>query len=218
MSQESTSVLAILDLRQQRRTLIVGVAVAAPIMLLLGWSVYLGTATINGVMPPLERLSFALRCIAVAVLLGLLPAIEAVSHERLSSQAIDPLEGTETRRLRVNLRYLQNTLEQTVLFASGLLGLAGYSTSPGAMRVVVATTVTWIVARWAFWIGYHVGPRFRGVGLTGMAQSLLVLLYVCGRFGWEWGGPVGLGVTIGPFLAIELYLVAVTRRPPRPMG
>ena len=83
------------------------------------------------------------------------------------------------------------------------------------MRAVVATTVTWVAARWAFWIGYHIGPRYRSVGLTGMAQSLVVLLYVCGRFGWDWGGLVGLTLTIGPFVAIEIYLVAVTRRPPR---
>jgi len=205
----------VLSTIKQRRTLILGVAASLPITILLWIAVYLNIPPISGATLPIDRISFALRCVAVAVLLGLLLAIEAVSHERLGGAAIDPLDGNETRRLRVNLGYLQNTLEQTVLFASGLLGLAWYCTSAGAMRAVVATTVTWIAARWAFWIGYYIGPRYRSIGLTGMAQSLVVLLYVCGRFGWEWGGLAGLGLTIGPIVAIEIYLVAVTRRPPR---
>jgi hypothetical protein len=63
----------------------------------------------------------------LAVLFCLVLGVEAVAHERLSSPAFDPLAGFETRRFRVNQRYLQNTLEQFIVFAVGLFGLAAHS-------------------------------------------------------------------------------------------
>ena len=66
------------------------------------------------------------------------------------------------------------------------------------MRAVVATTVVWIVSRAAFWIGYHRGPQYRSVGLTGMVQSMLVLLYDCGRFGYDVAGHRGRGDPADP--------------------
>ncbi|WP_410968141.1 hypothetical protein, partial [Salmonella sp. SAL04281] len=81
--------------------------------------------------------------------------IEAVAHERFQSPAIDPLAGFTTRRLTINLRYLQHTLEQLVVFLPGLFGLAYYCDSGAAMRAVTATTIVWILNRIAFWVGYH---------------------------------------------------------------
>jgi hypothetical protein len=82
-------------------------------------------------LPPLggmddlgARMLVALKCVAVATLFCFVAGIEAVAHERLQSNAFDPLQGHQTTRLRVNLRYLQNTLEQLVVFAVGLSGLA----------------------------------------------------------------------------------------------
>src|SRR3954452_22001947 len=60
----------------------------------------------------------ALACSAVAALLALVAGVEAVAHERLVTAAIDPLAGVETRRLRVNFRYLSNTVEQYIVFAT----------------------------------------------------------------------------------------------------
>ncbi len=72
-------------------------------------------------VPAMDRQAFALGCIGAALLLTLLPGIEAVAHERLFSPAIDPLAGKDSKRLIVNQRFVQNTLEQSVLFAAGLL-------------------------------------------------------------------------------------------------
>jgi hypothetical protein len=60
-----------------------------------------------------------------------------VAHERLSSAAFDPLSGFETQRLRINQRYLQNTLEQIVVFGAALFGLAVYASDGAAMRAVL---------------------------------------------------------------------------------
>jgi uncharacterized MAPEG superfamily protein len=153
---------------------------------------------------------FTLKCCCLAVLFCLVTGVEAVAHERLSSPAFDPLSGFETRRLRVNQRYLQNTLEQILVFAAGLFCLAAYSPDGSAMRAVLATTIVWILARAAFWIGYHRSAAMRGLGAPGMALSMIVLLYVAGRIGYEAGGFVGAAVPVVAFLAIEAFLFRAT--------
>ncbi|MGO9237743.1 MAG: hypothetical protein ACLP4V_28025 [Methylocella sp.] len=48
--------------------------------------------------------------------------------------------------------------------------------------------MVWIVTRAAFWVGYHYGSHYRALGAPGMMQSILVLLYVCGHFGYGYRG------------------------------
>jgi hypothetical protein len=102
------------------------------------------------------------------------------------------------------------------VFVVGLFGLAAYSPNGYAMRAVLATTVVWILARFAFWIGYHRSAAMRGLGAPGMALSMIVLLYVAGRVGFEVGGFVGAVVPVAAFLAIEAILFRrhCRRRPP----
>jgi len=201
------------NLTVQRRTIVIAIAATMPAALLVWLALRFLLPDIPGMEQPVSRLGFALGAVAIAVLLALLPGVEAVAHERLVTPAIDPLAGYETQRMRVNLRYLQNTLEQTMVFAGGLLPLAWYCADGSAMRAVVATTVVWILTRWAFWIGYHRSPLLRGLGAAGMLQSLLVLLYVAYRFGSAYGGMAGGLAPVVAFLGIEALLFAVTARP-----
>jgi hypothetical protein len=157
------------------------------------------------------RMLFALKCVAVATLFCLVAGVEAVAHERLQSPAFDPLQGHETRRLLVNLRYLQNTLEQLIVFAVALFGLAAYMTDGQSMRAVLATTVVWIGGRFAFWIGYHRSAAMRGIGAPGTLAALLALLYVVWRIGDEVAGPTGGWTLTGCFLVLEGVLFWSTR-------
>jgi hypothetical protein len=129
----------------------------------------------------------------------------------LRSPAIDPLAGYETRRMTINLRYLQNTLEQLLVFLPGLFGLAYYCDSGAAMRAVSATTFVWIAGRFAFWIGYHQGALHRAAGAPGMALAMLVLLYVGARFGDELAGWPGAAALLVLFFAGEAILVLTTK-------
>lgn len=164
-------------------------------------------------LPPVavDPVRFVLGCIGTAALLALLPGIEAVAHERLFSRAIDPLAGADSRRLIVNQRYVSNTLEQFWIFAPGLALLGAYA---GDLRAVAATTITWILGRWAFWIGYHRDPVLRGIGASSLAQSLIVLAWGVGAFGHALAGGTGVAALLGPFVVIEAYLFAILRRPP----
>jgi hypothetical protein len=158
---------------------------------------------------------FGLKCWCLAVLFCLVTGVEAVAHERLVSPAFDPLADFQTRRLRVNQRYLQNTVEQVIVLAAALFGLTTYCPSGSAMRAVVATTAVWITARFAFWIGYHQSAAMRGLGAPGMALSMVVLVYVASRFGYDLAGPIGGAAPVAAFLAIEAVLFWATRPLPR---
>lgn len=169
-------------------------------------------------LPPLSgmdsldaRMVVALKCTAAATLFCFVAGIEAVAHERLQSAAFDPLAGSETKRLRVNLRYLQNTLEQLIVFAVGLFGLAAYLTSGSSMRILPAVMVIWILNRYAFWIGYHRSAAMRGLGAPSMAVSLIMLLYVVARIGGDVAGSAGMVTAVGGYLAVEAVLFWKTR-------
>jgi len=197
--------------RRQRNAGIVYIAFGIVVALALWFGVTRYLPPLAGMDDLGARMILTLKCFGAAVLFCLVTGVEAVAHERLSSPAFDPLSGFETRRLRVNQRYLQNTLEQTVVFAAALFGLAAYSPGGEAMRAVVAMTVIWIVGRLAFWIGYHQSAAMRGLGAPGMALSMIVLIYVVARFGGDLYGEVGAAAAVAAFLLFEAVLFWATR-------
>ena len=189
----------------QRRTTMSGIAVSAPATLLLWWLLWKYLPDPIGA----NRLRVAIQCCAVAALFSVVAGVEAVAHERLFTAAIDPLAGVETKRMRVNFRFLSNTVEQYVVFAAGLLALWLYASA----KILVIVTIVWVLARWAFWIGYHRSPLLRGVGAPGMLQSMIVLLYVAYRFGTDsYGSAAGIAL-LAAFAILEAILFwGVTRR------
>jgi hypothetical protein len=195
----------------QLRAGIAAIAVGAVVAVAMWLAITRLMAPLAGMETLAARMLLTLECCCVAALFCLVAGVEAVAHERLSSPAFDPLVGFETRRLRVNLRYLQNTLEQFVVFTFALFGLAAYSPNGGAMRAVVAATVIWIAARFAFWIGYHRSAAMRGLGAPGMALSMILLIYVASRFGHDLAGLPGAIAPIAAFLALEAVLFWSTR-------
>jgi hypothetical protein len=109
----------------------------------------------------------------------------------------------------VNFRYLSNTVEQFIVYAVGLLGLALYASS----QVLIIITIVWVLMRWAFWVGYHKSPLLRGLGAPGMLQSMIVLLYVAYRFGNDaYGQAAGIALLV-LFAIIEAILFWAVKRP-----
>jgi len=200
------------DPAAQRRTVLAGMAVAGPAAALAWLGVYRlvpAAAIARGASDPIR---FALGWLAVAVLLCLVTGVEAIAHRRLFTPAIDPLAGAEPPAMKVDQRYLQQTLEQTLVFAVGLFGLAAFAAPEAAARAIAATSVVWILSRWAFWIGYRRAPRFRAPGLVGMVQSLLVLLWVAWQFGNAAAGRPWGALPVALFLAIEALLLVQAAR------
>jgi uncharacterized membrane protein YecN with MAPEG domain len=108
----------------------------------------------------------ALACAALLPMACVLNAMVLVQmRQRARSGAVDPLAGNDDRLLRVNQRVLTNTVEQLAGFAPSLLALAA-GVAPGWMRHVVATGLTFAVARLVFWAGYLQGPATRAPGMA----------------------------------------------------
>jgi hypothetical protein len=199
------------DRRKERRSGIAAIAVSGAVSIVLWFALMRLLPPLTGMDDAGARMLVALKCVVVATLFALVAGVEAVAHERLQSDAFDPLAGHQTKRLQVNLRYLQNTLEQTLIFAVALFGLAAYMTSGEAMRAVPAVTVIWVVNRYAFWIGYHRSAAMRGLGAPSMAVSLIVLLYVVALIGADVAGTAGTVALLGLFIAVEAVLFLKTR-------
>lgn len=188
-----------------RGTIVIAVALSLPVAIGAWVALRFG-------LPPIaaDPMLFALQSTGAAILLALVTLVEAVAHERLYHPSIDPLAGADSRRLEVNRRCLQNTLEQTMVFVPGLFLLAHYADD---LRAVAATAIVWTLGRCAFWIGYQLGPMWRGLGVFSMFQSLLVLSYGVARFGFDMAGWPGVAMLLGPFVAIEAYLFIALRKP-----
>jgi hypothetical protein len=128
----------------------------------------LGVETLAG------RLAFAARWLAFAAL-PLFTMVAAVANARFLGEAIDPTRGAEDRTMVVNGRVADNTTQQTVLFAAGLLGLAA-SLEPEQMGLIRAAAVVFVAARILFWIGYRIHPLYRARGYSSTACLNLGLL------------------------------------------
>lgn len=121
-----------------------------------------------------DRLAYAARWVAFAAL-PLFAMVAAVGNARFLGEAIDPTLGAEDRKTVVNGRVADNTTQQFLLFAAGLLGLAA-SLGPENMGVVRAAATVFVVCRIAFWIGYRIHPLHRAFGFASTAYLNLGLL------------------------------------------
>jgi hypothetical protein len=200
-----------LDWRGERRKGMGAIAAASVVAAALWFGIYEYSPPLAGMETLGARMLVALKCLVIATLFCFVAGVEAVAHERLQSPAFDPLLGDDTRRLRVNLRYLQNTLEQTIVLGVALFGLAAYLDSGESMRAVIATAVVWIASRFAFWIGYHRSAAMRGIGAPGMMATMIAILYVAWRIGDELAGPAAGWAFVAAFLALEGVLFWGTR-------
>ena len=129
-----------------------------------------------------ETLSLAARWLT-APGLCLLAGIGFTANRRfLNPKAIDGDQPPGDRGFEINLRYSQNTLEQTVLAAIAWLGLA--ATAPSRAAVLLpALAALFAAGRLTFWLGYLYAPWARafGLGLT-FYPTAAILLWLTPRF------------------------------------
>ncbi|HEY8077167.1 MAG TPA: MAPEG family protein [Labilithrix sp.] len=125
-------------------------------------------------LPLADRLGLAARC-AVFPALTLMAGVLAVANGRYRSAAIDPLTCEATPAMRVDQRYLQNTLEQLVLHVVALFAVAADG-SPLGMRLLPGLAACFVVGRAAFWLLYRRDPMKRGPGFSMTMQPTAVAL------------------------------------------
>jgi len=111
-----------------------------------------------------NRLAFALKCNALAVL-PLVAMLASIGNARALSEAIDPTLGKEDAKIRIDIRVAANTLEQFILFATASMAVAAASGGP-EVRIVGAAAIAFVLMRIAFWIGYRINPLYRAFGFA----------------------------------------------------
>jgi len=150
-----------------------------------GWLANPGTAaaaaiayvllpTPEGMDTSFARVMLALRWLPVAML----PYVSAclyIMGARFHEGSHDPLDGTESQRLRTHCRAMQNTLEQLVWFGVCLLAVAA-QIEPPMVKLVPIACVLFAVARFVYWRGYlRSGTLGRALGVH-MTMSINVPL------------------------------------------
>jgi hypothetical protein len=111
------------------------------------------------------RLVFAAKWLLVPGV-SLLIGIAMVANRRFfSADGIDGTRAPASPGLEINLRYNQNTLEQTLLVVIAWPLLALWLPAP-RLGLIPVLAVLFGASRAAFWIGYHIAPWARAFGFA----------------------------------------------------
>lgn len=121
-----------------------------------------------------ERLAYALHWAVLPAIL-FFAMVGAVGNARFFSEAIDPTLGKENHKMVIDGRVADNTLQQLVLFLIGMLALA-VSLPADRLSIVAAVSITFVIVRIAFWIGYRIQPVYRAFGFASTAYLNLGML------------------------------------------
>lgn len=114
--------------------------------------------------------------------LALLFGVGLTANQRFFvPDAIDGSRTPENRLLEINLRYNQNTLEQTVLAAIAWAGLA-LALPADRLGLIPVLAALFGIGRVLFFIGYLVAPVGRAIGFGfSMYPSAVALLWLAWR-------------------------------------
>ncbi len=151
-----------------RRQLLVGLGMVIAVAVLLLLSRMPGLAV--HFAPPAgdddgARLAYVARWMLVPALC-LLAGIGMTANRRFfSDDGIDGSRKPDSRSLEINLRYNQNTLEQTMLAAVAWSGLA-LALPHERLSLIAMLAVVFALGRVAFWLGYLIAPWARAFGFA----------------------------------------------------
>lgn len=151
-----------------RRKQVVGIAGALPAFVVVVLTLEHASNVFAWVSLPEDnlagRLGFAVRWMllpGVCLLLGVVIA----GRRGFVPDAIDGTRTPASRSLEINLRYNQNTLEQTILACIAWASLA--TTLPVVSLVLLPAMATlFTIGRVAFWVGYLIHPMGRAFGMV----------------------------------------------------
>lgn len=162
------------DLAAARRKSAIGLVIGS----LAGWAIFFlifGLFAAPAAAAKADRLGFAAQWLLLIALL-ILGMTMIIGLLRNFSPAIDPTLNQEPRHVDVSRRALTNTVEQSLIFA--LLAFAVSAAAPaGALGVLAALTVMFVVSRIVFWLGYLAGPYYRTYGVMTFQINLVMAVW-----------------------------------------
>jgi hypothetical protein len=163
-----------------RRKQLLGILGALPGFIVVGWvilhagSLFSSTAMTSG--DSASRMAFAVGWMSIPGLCLLLGVIIA-ARRGFVADAIDGTRTPASHSLEINLRYNQNTVEQTLLACIAWMGLA-ICLPPADLVLIPAMATLFAIGRVTFWIGYLIHPMARSFGMV------LTVLPTLGSYAW----------------------------------
>ena len=161
-------------MNRDQRAVGIGAASGVISMLLLVWLLS------SAIAPPViadtagDRLAYAVRWATLPAAL-LFAMYGAIGNARFFSEAIDPTLGKESHRMVVDGRVADNSTQQFLLFLVGSLALS--VTLPAhRLSIIAAVSITFVICRIAFWIGYRIKPVYRAFGFASTAYMNVGML------------------------------------------
>lgn len=173
-----------MKLDRNQKIVAVGSFSGVATMLLLVFTLYrFLLPNFHGLTALSERLAFTLRWDVLAVV-PFFVGIMAIANRRFLSEAINPLAGNRDEVMEINIRVVNNTHEQYLVFLVATLALSTLL-RPDQMKLIPAVVIAFLLARLAFWIGYRKNPLYRAPGMGATAYLnlglLLAVLYLVFR-------------------------------------
>ena len=142
------------------RKQLIAVAGAAAAFLVLFLLFHFAPTLFAGATPPSDdtasRLAYAARWLLAPGVM-LLAGIGVAARRGFLRDAIDGTRTPLSHSLEINLRYNQNTLEQTMLVAIAWTGLS-LTLPQSRLYLIPAMAVAFVLGRLTFWIGYLLYP------------------------------------------------------------
>ena len=124
-----------------------------------------------------ERLAYAIQCLfpMVAVMVILVTIISVLrSHPEVNN----PLAGKE-HKIQVYKNMLTNTAEQLLISAVLMLVYASLTTCGEMLKILPLYSISFVVARVLFTVGYRVSPKYRSFGMSiNFFISVALLMYI----------------------------------------
>ena len=165
---------------RDQKTVAIGAASGVAAMAMLVWALSRAIPAPD-VSQTADRLAYALPWLVLAVV-PLFVMLAAVGNARFLTGAIDPTLGKEDRKTIIDGRVADNTLQQFTVFAVASLALSVLIPADW-MNIIPAAAITFVVARFAFWVGYRIQPLYRAPGFAATAYLNLGLLVAVL---WSW--------------------------------
>jgi len=161
-------------MNKDQKVVLTGAISGVVAMIVLLWLLYRVLPAPAGAEEAANRIAYAVKWHAFAVL-PFFAMVIVVGNARFLSEAIDPTLGKESLAMIINGRVAENTLQQFVLFVTGTLALAA-AVEGDTVRIVGAAAIVFFVMRIAFWIGYRIQPVYRAFGFSSCAYMNLGLI------------------------------------------
>ncbi|MEK7672843.1 MAG: MAPEG family protein [Patescibacteria group bacterium] len=162
-------------MNKSQKTVLTGVACGVTTNAILICLLYQFLPEINLQDNLADRLSFTLQNLIFPVFLFFI-MLAHIGNSRFTSEAINPLANAETDQIKIDGKVANNTLEQTFAFVIATLTLSTVL-EIHQLKIITALTITFIIARIAFWIGYRKNPLYRAPGMAATSYMILGIFF-----------------------------------------